>query len=474
MEDKKEILLFRPSMKTQAIIPPWACIYLAKPLIDRGYKVRIIDAMMDRNWLETAKQAVNKSTLCVGISVLTGKCIKQSLEFSEIVRNISKCPIVWGGVHCTMLPEQTIKASMVDYVFVGEGEESFSRFISDISSKKLKPEEIPGLVYKTKSNHIKINPPVKYNKILPGSKMVPFEVMKFDSYIYPNPMMKAHRSVELISSRGCPHRCSFCSSSGSKWRQYSTDEILSTLKKLKEMYKIDGVFFIDENFFVNRKKVEELCKEIVKHKLDLKMGGNIRVNYFSKYNGDFIKLLYKSGFRLLEFGVESGNNETLKLIKKDITVKQVLACLEKLSKYSFTSVMNFMYGFPGETIEQVLNTLSFILEIHKRNPQIIIRGPSFYTPYPGAEMYKESIQFGFTPPETLKEWGDYEWSTSKTWMHSAGKEDQVIIRKIFNLYFKLAKKFIWFLPFFRYRVNRYLKQPNISSFERFCLAFSRR
>lgn len=461
------IVLFRPSLETKAIIPPWACIYLAKPLIDSGYKVDIIDALIDKQWRDTAKELVRNETLCVGASVLTGGCIKEALEFSEIVRNISKCPIVWGGVHCTILPKQTAKSPLIDYVIAGDGEESFTRFILGISSENLKPDEIPGLVYKDRSNQIRMNPPKVHRDLPDGSQMIPFETMNVDPYISPNPLLGVQRSIEIISSRGCPHRCTFCSSSRTRWRHCSADRVLAALLALKKRYKVDGVFFIDENFFVDRNRVEKLCRELIRHKADLRWGGNIRVDYFSKYDDAFINLLYESGCRLLEFGVESGDQQILRNINKDITIEQILICVEKLMKYPFVTVMNFMYGFPHESIDQIANTLSLILRVQKLNPANIIRGPSFYTPYPGTKLYMDTVQCGFSPPKTLEGWGEYEWHhKAKTWMHSAGQEKKLRLTRLFLLYYKLAKRYKWLLPLFNYRVSTFHRKHRINAVER--------
>ncbi len=459
---KANIVLFRTSTQTKISIPPWACIYLAKPLIESGHRVDIVDAVKDPQWRDTVKAVVHEHTLCAGVTVLTGACIDQALEFSGLVRQNSRCPIVWGGIHCTILPEQTILSPLVDYVVAGDGELPFARLVAAFSSSSRDPVTIPGVVSKAGETRISPAPRDQPHKMPDGDEMVPFGFFDYGPYVAPNPLLGEERTLEIISSRGCPHRCAFCSSSRSGWRPYGVADIVKTLERLKETLAIGGVFFIDENFFVNRKRVEELCRELIRSKLDLKWGSNIRVDYLSGYDDAFIQLLLESGCRLLEMGVESGSPEVLKRISKDVTVEQIKAVATKLRNFDLQVIMNFMYGFPGETVEQMLTTFQLILEIREVNPRIQIRGPSFYTPYPGTEMYDEAVRNGFTPPASLEDWATYEWSPTKTWMHTAGKTELFKAASIFSLYYKMAKKMPWLVPSFQRRVARYRRTHTLT------------
>jgi len=133
-----------------------------------------------------------------------------------------------------MLPEQTRQSPLVDYVVAGDGELPFARLIAARSSSNRDPVAIPGVVCKADETKISTAPRDQPHKIPEGSEMVPFGFFDYGPHVVPNPLLGEQRTLEFISSRGCPHRCSFCSPSRSGWRPYSVAEIVTALERLKE------------------------------------------------------------------------------------------------------------------------------------------------------------------------------------------------------------------------------------------------
>ena len=231
---------------------------------------------------------------------MSGLQIKYALEFAHFVRvQNPSCPIVWGGVHPTLLPEQTATNDYVDIVVRGEGE----LIIKDLANKlalNQSLEDVAGITYNINGS-IKSNPDGKIIDLNAVPIALPYDLLQMDKY----PSVRSGR-FHIQTSRGCPHRCGFCYNSffnKNKWRAKSAkrvlDEIEYILNRFPHVKIIDP---IDDNVFVDKKRVEDICHGLIDRKLDVQWRGNCRFDYMSTYSKDFLELLVQSGCVELDFG----------------------------------------------------------------------------------------------------------------------------------------------------------------------------
>ena len=214
------------------------------------------------------------------------------------------------------------------------------------------------------------------------------------------------------------HRCGFCAISsfyGKQWLAYTPERTVREMKMLVDKYKVNGIIFSDDNFFIDRKRVERICDLLIKEKLNVKWGAMCRCSYFARYDDAFIDKLRASGCESLFFGAESGSQKILDYIKKDIKVEDIITCAKKTRQHGIKAKFFFMLGFPNETIKDVFMTLRVLDKIYGIIPETL-HPVLLYTPYAKTELMDRSMEAGLHPPEDLEGWGLYNFlSYDKPW-----------------------------------------------------------
>jgi len=288
---------------------------------------------------------------------------------------------------------------------------------------------------------------------------VPYYLIDVEKYIGKKSFAtgKPGRNLAFYSSRGCPHRCGFCYNkefNKRKWRGKSAEKVVIEMKKLIKDYRINAFEIEDDEFFVDMERARKICGLIVKENLNIDIFSSCRVNYVANNMDDeYLKILYRAGFRTLAFGIESGSEKILDLMHKDITIEQVFETIKKLKKANINSKYYFMAGFPTETIEDLRKTTALIQKMKQIDPGIRIPAWRVFTPYPGTDLYELAVKKGWQAPKSLEEWAKYDFDTIRMpWVR--GKEKRIIKNVAFlirylemgkttgrGLFFKLAKNF---------------------------------
>lgn len=222
-------------------------------------------------------------------------------------------------------------------------------------------------------------------------------------------MAKFAESVEIPiqTSRGCPYRCAFCINTvlRNKYRYRRTDLVLDDLEKLVSS-GAKKIFFMDECFFNNKKRVKGIMEGIKERELVFEWFGNIRVDFLKNVPSDqvLLKKIRESGCVRMGIGAESGSKRMLDKIKKDITVQEILDSCRILDRAGIRVLPSFMIGMPGETYMDMVETIKLIAKIKLSEPSSYILGPQIYRPYPGSQLFFECVKSGLTIPSTLDEW----------------------------------------------------------------------
>jgi radical SAM superfamily enzyme YgiQ (UPF0313 family) len=397
---------------------PVGVMSIAGFLESRGHSVKVLDARA------YPKDEVNRrleqqiyDVDCAGLSTMSIQ-VKHALTITEAIKDQDRdLPIVWGGIHPTLFPEQTIRDPLIDYVIHGEGEYAFLKLLEYLEKGTPELAEIDGLAYK-ENGQVKIN---KTSPPLDADELPDLAYHLFDVERYVNKILitgERVRTLSISTSRGCPYRCSFCVNRilvARKWRPLSPERVLNTIDSLVEKYDLNHLYFIDDYFFGRIDRVKLLAKEMIEKEYNLKWEANIRANNFGPKGVDdeCLKLLKRSGCYSLRMGAESGSDRVLKLLKKDITVENIINAVEQCKKHEIIPLCYFMTGIPGETLEEAKMTFSLIVKLYRIYPRIRVIVPGLFRPYPGGELYSECIKLGFKEPKSLREWGDVNLDSDK-------------------------------------------------------------
>jgi len=449
---KNKVILIFPKTGVDPEVPhvPHSIMILANPLLEAGYQPILVDPRVEPHYKEKIKIHLSEA-LCVGITSMTGYQIKHGLDDAKFIKNLHpEIPIVWGGVHPTALPEQTVKNPYVDIVVKGEGEETLLALCKNLKEKKCF-QDIPSITYQTKKG-IKSNSEADFvdiNKI----KKEPWHLVDTKKYIREE--MDADKVLTLVTSRGCPYQCAFCYNrqfNKSKWRGRKAEYVLAEIEYLVKEYGINGIDFIEDSFFIDKKRVEDICHGLIKKNFNLSIRAACRASEFSRYEDEFINLLKKAGIKFIQCGIESGSQRILNFIKKGITIEQVLTTTRKLKEHNIEAGFTFMSGFPTETKKDLYQTLDLIDHIREINPDVNISSIFTYTAYPGTELYHSALQHGFKEPQKLEEWGNYTFFTSSKKLNWLSKKNRRFLQNL---------SFIARFAFYQKRVERSFKNPII-------------
>ena len=371
---------------------PLGLLATASVLQQRGVRVQLIDQRKDPHWQRTLRTALERSPLYVGVSAMTGAQIAHGLAASRVVRQCGDTPIVWGGIHASLLPDQTAADPDVDIVVRGPGELAAVDLASALEQGRALAE-VEGITWQERGQVRRTDDrPFPDLDALPH---LPLDRVDMGAYLDPD------RSFPFCSSRGCPFRCAYCCNptlSRSRWHAMSADRVIRELEEVRSRFRFDTLIFQDENFLVDRHRALEIARWI---------GGRFRWYMQCRIDDvdrfDFAELR-RWGLVEIQPGLESGSPRILERIHKDVTVEAIVEYNRELARVDIVSSYNFLMGIPGETMDDVEASVELALRLREENPRSEIAGFYTYSPYPGTELYELAIEEGFQPPQTLEGW----------------------------------------------------------------------
>lgn len=411
--DRRVILLHpHPGPKdTEHQILPLGLLYVAAPLVEAGWDVTALDQRKDPQWRTTLADLVQRpGTVCVGISSMTGPQITCGLDMASVVREADPdMPIVWGGVHPSLLPEQTAAHPLVDIVAAGEGETVFPPLLEALASGN-DWRDLPGLCYRDDHGEVVLNPEGGVPD-LDEIPRLPYEL--FDLEQYKVSALRSGPSLPLVTSRGCRFRCAYCYIQdffNRQWRGLSPRRTLDEFHRLVDEYDAEGVFLLDDFFFQDRKRAAAILQGLIDEGIKVNLyNANCRADFLYRSDDAFLELMRDAGIQTLFVGTEAGSDETLKQMLKDINTEQVLEVNRRLAKVGIRAVYSFMAGMPDETPEAVAETLAFMGRLKAENPGAMLHKVNLFVPFPGTAYFTRAVELGCVFPETLEGWGAYDY-----------------------------------------------------------------
>ncbi len=420
---KKKVVLYQPvpnpGMEAKEI--SLALLAIAAMPHERGYEVLIV-SHNDKNPYEKILKNV-EDAVCFGVTAMTGHQIKDGLGIAKLVKErFPAVPVVFGGWHPSLLPHQTAKNQYVDIVVVGQGQRTFYELVNAIYEHK-GPDHVKGLVYKK-------NGEIKINELREFESLDNFPPMNYDLINVEKHIIKSEygdRYISYFTSQGCPFNCAFCCETtvyGRKWKCLSAERVLSDIEMLHKKYRINAISIADDNFFVDEKRVVEICKGIIKKKLNIKWGEvDGRTKQLMNFKEETWQLMKDSGLYSVLVGAE-GSDETLLYVNKQASLKDTFDLTHRCKKYGIKIWFSFMFGLPPQKDEEARNykrhlkkefdslmkLFDKLMEISQDNIFLFC----LYTPYPGNPIYENAKKYGFKEPGSLEEWANFSLFKANT------------------------------------------------------------
>jgi magnesium-protoporphyrin IX monomethyl ester (oxidative) cyclase len=394
---------------------PLGLAYLASYLENFGHKVSVLDCLVEDNKLRT----FSKDLLRIGLSNseilkrvkiinpdLMGISCSYSVQYhncknlAEDLKTVFKTALVVGGAHPSAQPKDVLLDSVFDFVVVGEGEKTIQELADCLENNK-NYSGVPGLAFR-EQGHIKVNPCSPIHNI----NEIPYparHLFPFDKYIWTdhshNRVTKNKPFATMITSRGCPYNCFFCSIHsvwGFKWRFRTAKNVIDEIEQLYQRYNIREIHFEDDNLTLSKKRMLSICNEIVKRDLNISWTTPNGV-HVDTLDEELLGKMKESGCYQLALGVESGNPYVLKnLMRKKMSLNKVKEVVKIMRKLNISVTLFFVIGMPGETKENILDTISFAKDICPDEAYF-----SIATPYPGTDLYKNCVDNGYIKPNQL-------------------------------------------------------------------------
>jgi len=396
MKPNNAILLINPGRYLYAY-PPLGLAYLASYL-EKNSKFNPAISIIDENAKEIPELLIKKGRpRVVGISATTPQIIRAHKIAKFCKRLDPKIICIIGGVHSTILPAQTLKQfPSFDLGIYGEGEQTFQELIDAIWEKnfrlnKINLSQIKGVIYR-EDKKIKTSPRRELIAELDSIPIPNRGLFNLKYYLKPRQVIRGVtcRATQVMSSRGCPYDCRFCSS-GFMWQRrvrfHSPERFVKELKTLIH-FGFNGFYLHDDTFIANKARVVQICKILIKKNYHKKLiwAAQLRPNLIRDENDvKMLRLMKKAGCLQVEYGFESGSQRILSLLKKDsATVEQNQKAIDLTKKADLRIFGNFMIGTQGETKKEILETRKFILTNYAKLDYYQVY-PT--TPYPGTAIW---------------------------------------------------------------------------------------
>ncbi len=403
--------------------PHLGLAYLAAVSERRGDEVVIFDCDVEDRPIQDFIQEFRPHL--VGITANTPQ-VKQAWRTARAIKEVHDVPIVLGGPHVSVLPEESVEKPYVDMVVRGEGEDAWidisnrvEAFLKDqptFSTEALMhPEneifkDCLGLTYKTSDGQVHHNldrPPIADLDSLPWPAYHLFKMERYTNLQPATDHVDGARSFSILTSRGCPYRCTFCSQSimPIKWRSRSPENVLEEWRHLVVDLGAEEIGVLDDSANIRVKRLERLAHLLIENRLNhvpwIFVNG-IRANLASK---ELLALLKQAGLKRVAFGVETGDPDILLSIDKKVDMDTIRQAFKNAKEVGLETIGFFIIGLPGETRETMQRTIDFAIELDP-----LIANFSMMTPYPGTKVYEIVKRQGRF---LINDWEDYVFFDQK-------------------------------------------------------------
>ncbi len=385
---------------------PLSVLSLAAVLEGREDYV-IIDGNADPDPGATLDRVMHETPAeLLAVSVMPGPQMAAAIPLCrEFRRKYPDVPVVWGGYFPSLYPEAVLRAGYVDFAVIGQGEDTFAELIEALHDAG-GFSSIQGLAYTDGAGEFVRNPERAFRS--PNDfPHLPYHRVEAVKYILPT--FLGSRTAVHQASVGCPYQCSFCAvitAYDSREKMEDPARTEGVLRGLQREYGINAVQFYDNNFFLQEDHAREQAERFAP--LGLRWWCEARIDAVLRFSDDTLEKLRRAGLTMVFFGAESGSDEILRQMKKNLTCDQTLALAERLHRFGITPEFSFVVGNPADPEGDARDTIAFVRKIKKLNPdaEIILQ---HYSPTPQRERMYGGVEDRIEFPATLEEWATQPW-----------------------------------------------------------------
>ncbi|MFI5182202.1 MAG: B12-binding domain-containing radical SAM protein [Thermoanaerobaculia bacterium] len=381
-------------------------------VLPEGVSWRILDGNLpDADLLVESSEEIERRrgtadpVTLVAMTVMPGPQLVSAVPLARALKErFPFLPIAWGGYFPTLYPGPCLSASYVDWIVRGQGERTFLELLGVLDGEK-PPASVAGLGWKD-GPAPNINPERRWEgpDALPDP---PYDRIEVPAYLHPTNL--GRRSAVHQTSIGCPYTCNFCgviAAFGSLERFASPERTERALARLAREHGADSVHFYDNNFFLKEDHAREIAGRLAP--LGLRFWCEARIDVMLRFSDVTWEAIRRAGFRMIYFGAESGSDDVLRKMSKNLTTEETLALAAKARAYGIAPEFSFMFGDPDDPAGEAERTLAFVERLRLVNPAMKLIS-YFYTPTPQRRGTYGGIDALAGTPGTLEEWIAPEW-----------------------------------------------------------------
>ena len=363
---------------------PLGLAYLGSVVKKEGFDIQLRDGLFYKSYGEFERELKEINPDVFGVSFSTA-LMEHAKNYIDIARQIlPNVKIIAGGAHPTISSFDVMKEMDVDYIVYGEGEKTLPKLLYFINGDGGNLSAINGLVYRDDGG-VKINPPAEFVENLDDIPWPARDLLPMEKYLGIAPLMPLpYPNTNIVVSRGCPGNCLFCQPtlrklSGGKVRYRSVSDVIKEIKFLVKEYRVKSVDLGVDEPTHDKKWMGEFCDRLIEEKLNIKWGTPSRVDAVNKL---LLEKMAKSGCVYISYGIESGSQKIMNILRKGTTVKQAEDALRWTEEVGICGRANIMVGSPGETKDTINESIDFI---KRAKPDFIFVAAT--TPLRGTALY---------------------------------------------------------------------------------------
>ena len=412
---RQRVVLYNPPAQFWTM--PLALVAVGSALDPERFEVVIVDGRLEP--LGSLLRQL-EGALCLGITVLTGRPLGEAIRVSRLVRaRYPGLPVIWGGWHPSLFPEHCVAEAPVTAAVIGQGEETFREIVGRLAAGDAL-DGVAGCCVCSAMGLPTRNParPLRDLDSLPPHN---YDLIEVGAYFE----RKRRRQIDYVSSQGCRFRCGFCADPAvyrRAWSGLAPERVVDELRLLHRRHGFDDVGFQDETFFTSPTRVAEIAEGLLAAGLRCSWSATLRADQGRRMGDELFALCRKSGLRNVVLGLESGSEETLRAIRKDITLDDVWDTAEKLRRHGISAAIGVIVGFPGEPESSVLASLDAARRLRELSPDFRV-SVFYYQPYPGNEIADGLARGGHVLPRGLEEWAEFDYvGGAPRWLSDAQRK----------------------------------------------------
>ena len=410
------------------VYPPLGLMYIAAAIMRwSDWEVELLDCNAESiNYRDLKNEIKKRAPDVVGIQAITFTLIDMIMTAKTVKEIDSRIPVVAGGPHVNIYPKETLLIPHIDYIILGEGEYAVCEFLKAMNGGK-NISEVQGIGYKS-NEKLCINPRQGFIENLDGLPYPARKILKIERYYS---LVSEYSPVTtLMSSRGCPFKCLYCDRPhlGKSFRARSAGNVVGEMIECLSI-GIKEIFFYDDTFTIDRKRVLEICDLIMERGISIAWDARTHVDTVDEA---LLNKMAEAGCRRIHFGVEAGTPQIQKVLRKNLDLDKVKNIFSAAKKAGLKTLAYFMIGCPTETAQQIEETILFMLRLNADYVHV-----SVATPYPHTDMYRLGLKQGLFKNDYWKEFAQNPKQdfSPKLWTENLSEEELLLTLK------KAYKKF---------------------------------